>query len=171
MAQDFFAILIDTLVAFRVDGWAHSVRKQLRQSPKFYIFDCGVLNAIRGELKSELKTHSYRFGKLFESFIVQEIVRLNDYTEADYRLSYWRTNTGMEVDVILSRGASQPPTAIEVKSSSAPVEEDVRPLKSFQMEYPKARLLCVSNSPRAYRLGEVMVYPWQEAFDFIFSSG
>ena len=45
-AQEYFDILVDTLIAFRIDGWSYSVRKQLRQSPKYYFFDCGVLNAI-----------------------------------------------------------------------------------------------------------------------------
>ena len=59
---------VDTLVAFRIDGWSYSVRKQLRHSPKYYFFDCGVLNAVRGELQTELKSGSYRYGKLFETF-------------------------------------------------------------------------------------------------------
>lgn len=167
-AQDYFSILVDTLVAFRIDGWTRSVRKQLRQSPKFYWFDGGVLNAICGELKTELKDSSYRFGKLFETWILLEMIRLNDYTEADYRFFYWRTNTGMEVDVILSRGLSEPPIAIEIKSRTAPQAEDVRGLKSFQSENPKAKLLCICRSPRAYRLGDITVYPWREALEVLF---
>jgi predicted AAA+ superfamily ATPase len=49
-AQEFVSILVDTLVAFRVEPWTWSVRKQLRHSPKIYFFDCGVLNAVRGDL-------------------------------------------------------------------------------------------------------------------------
>jgi uncharacterized protein len=111
-AQEFFSILVDTLIAFRLDGWSHSVRKQLRQAPKYYFFDCGVLNAARGELRTELKPSSYRFGKLFETWVILETIRLNDYLEADLRLHYWRTNTGMEVDLLLSRGTAAPHLAV-----------------------------------------------------------
>ena len=30
-AQEYFSILVDTLIVFRIDGWSRSVRKQLRQ--------------------------------------------------------------------------------------------------------------------------------------------
>lgn len=167
-AIDFFSILVDTLVAFRIEGWSHSVRKQLRQSPKFYLFDCGVLNAIRGELQSELREGSYRFGKLFETFIVQELIRLNDYTEADYRFSYWRTNSGLEVDLILSRGPSESPIAIEIKSKGSPMEHELHALRSFKLENKNAILYCICLSPRPYRLGDITVYPWDKAMDEIF---
>lgn len=167
-AQDFFSILVDTLVAFRIDAWAHSARKQLRLSPKFYFFDCGVLNAIRGELRTELKERSYRFGKLFESYIIQEIIRLNDYLEADYNFYYWRTNTGMEVDIILSRSPTEAPVAIEIKSQPAPDLEDCRGLLSFRSENPSSRLLCICAVPNSYKLGDIEFLPWREAMGVLF---
>lgn len=119
-AQEFFSILVDTMIAFRVDGWSWSVRKQLRQSPKLYFFDCGVLNAVRGELATELKSGSFRYGMLFETFIVQEICRLNDYQETGFKIYYWQSNSGLEVDVILSRGPSDRPMAVEINLAPRP---------------------------------------------------
>jgi len=160
--QEFISILIDTLLAFRIEGWTHSVRKQLRQSPKIYFFDCGVLNAVRGELGMEAKPGSYIHGKRFETFIILELIRLNDYFENGYKFYYWRTNTGLEVDLVLSRRFSEPPTAIEIKSKSAPTEADLRGLKSFKTENPKATLICLCTTPNKYSLGDVLIYPWLE---------
>lgn len=167
-AQEYLAILVDTLIAFRLEAWTYSIRKQLRHGPKIYFFDCGILNAIRGELAVELKPSSYRYGKLFETFIVQELIRLNDYGEAGYRFYYWRTNTGLEVDVVLSRGVADAPIAIEIKSTAAPREKDLRALQSFRSENKKTILYCLSNSPRAYKLGPITVYPWKEGLAKIF---
>jgi len=167
--REFFSILVDTLVAFKIDAWSHSVRKQIRQSPKFYFFDCGVLNAIRGELDIKLRPSSYCYGKLFETFIVQELIKLNDYTEAGYKFSYWRTNTGLEVDMILSKGFNQPPIAVEIKSSTAPVLSDLHALRSFQSENKTAALYCLSNSPQPYTLENIKVFPWREGIKKIFS--
>lgn len=167
-AQEFFSILVDTLVAFRIDGWSRSVRKQLRQSPKFYFFDCGVLNAIRGELQTELRERSSRYGRLFETFMLLEILRLNDYSEAGYRFAYWRTNTGLEVDVVLSKGAGRPPIAVEVKSKPSPGVEDFHALKSFLSENPGAALMCLCSTPRAYNAGPVQVLPWIEGLKKLF---
>lgn len=167
-AQEFAAILVDTLVAFRLDGWSHSVRKQLRQAPKLYFFDCGVLNAVRGELGVELKASSFRYGRLFETFLVLEIVRLNDCCETDFRLHYWRTNTGLEVDLVLTRGAASAPIAVEIKSKSTPAEADVRALRAFADENRSATLLCLCTTPKPYHLGPVEVMPWQTGLARIF---
>jgi len=166
--QEFSSILVDTLVAFRIDGWSYSIRKQIRRSPKVYFFDCGVLNGIRGELKTELKEGSYRYGKLFETFVIQEMIRLNDYYETDYRLFYWMTNTGLEVDLILSRGPSSRPIAIEIKSSRSPEKKDLTALKSFKSENPKAVLYCFCRTPRSYKYGDILVLPWEDGFRKIF---
>jgi predicted AAA+ superfamily ATPase len=161
-AQEYVSILVDTLVAHRVEPWTHSVRKQLRLSPKIYFFDCGVLNAVRGELGTELRAGSSRYGRLFESFVIQEMVRQNDYRETDYRFQYWRTNTGLEVDVVLAKSPYQPPIAVEIKSREAPKESDVRALESFHSENKRAELLCLCDTPRPYKLGKVWVLPWRE---------
>ena len=164
-AQEYFDILVDTLIAFRIDGWSHSVRKQLRQSPKYYFFDCGVLNAMRGELQTELKPGSYRYGKLFETFIVNELIRANDYNESDYRFHYWRTNTGMEVDLVLTRGPNDVPRAVEIKSQASPKESDLKGLMAFASEHNKANLFCLCQTPRQYALGPIRVLPWQKGIE------
>ena len=164
-AQEYFDVLLDNLIAFRVDGWSYSVRKQLRQSPKYYFFDCGVLNAIRGELQTPLKPASYRYGKLFETFIVNEIIRANDYGESGYRLHHWRTHTGMEVDLVLSRGPNDAPRAIEIKSQSAPREADLKGLVAFASENRKARLFCLCQTTRRYSFGPIQVLPWRKGIE------
>jgi predicted AAA+ superfamily ATPase len=166
--QEYFSILVDTLIAFRIDGWSHSIRKQLSQNPRYYFFDCGILNALRGELRTEFKESSYTYGKMFETLVVQEIIRLNDYTDSGYRFNYWRTNTGLEVDMILSRGKSEQLIAIEIKSSAMPIESDVHGLKSFLSENNNAKALCFCTAARRYCLGNIEVFPWQEGIKSIF---
>ena len=166
-AQEYFEVLTDTLIAFRIDGWSYSVRKQLRQSPKHYFFDCGVLNAVRGELQTELKPSSYRYGKLFETFIVNELIRANDYNESGYRFYYWRTNAGMEVDLVLTRGPNDVPRAVEIKSQASPQESDLKGLIAFASENNKANLFCLCQTPRKYTLGQIQVLPWQKGIEVL----
>jgi predicted AAA+ superfamily ATPase len=165
--QDYYSILVDTLIAFRLDGWSTSVRHQLLQAPKYYFFDCGVLNALRGELRTELRERSFRYGKLFETWVILEAIRLNDYAQRGYRFAYWRTSTGLEVDLILYENALKAPIAIEIKSSDAPTESDLKSLEAFKREHPKARLYCLCNAPRARNVGNVRVLPWQRGLDDI----
>lgn len=166
--QDYFSILTDTWIAFRLPGWDRSTRKQLLQAPKHYFFDCGVLNATRGELRSELQASSSRYDNLFETWVIQELFRLNDYTQSDVRFHYWRANTGMEVDVLLSRGAADPHVAIEIKSHTTPREADLKGLLTFHNEYPKTRLICLCRTTRPYSAGPISMLPWEAGLDELF---
>jgi predicted AAA+ superfamily ATPase len=166
--QEYFSILVDTLLCHRIDGWSHSVRKQLLQSPRYYWFDCGVLNALNGELETELKRSSFRYGKLFETLMIQEIVRFNDYFERDLRLYYWRDQNGKEIDLLLARNSSTPIAAIEFKSSDSPSDDDFSGFSPFHSEYPNVPRFCFSLCPRPYDLPSgVKVLPWREGLELI----
>lgn len=161
-AQDYFSILCDTLLCRRVDGWAHSVKRQITQAPRFFFFDCGVLNALNGELRTALKPSSFRYGRLFETFVTQECVRYNDYQDLGLRFNYWRDKEGREVDLIVSRTTAKPLVGIEIKSGSAPTEDDLVGLAIFAEDYPKAQLWCFCTTPRSYQIGRILILPWQD---------
>lgn len=165
---DYFSILIDTLVAFRIDGWSRSVKKQLVQAPRYYFFDNGVLNALRNELKLEIRRNTFRFGKLFEFFVLQECIRLNAYYESDFRFFYWRTDSGLEVDLILSRGNFSETIAIEIKSSQAPNEDDTSHLKKFLEDNPQSKAFIFAMTEHSYDIGPIQVLPWKDGLRKIF---
>ena len=165
--QEYYSIVCDTLICTRIDGWSQSVKLQLLQAPKFYFFDCGVINAITGELRSELKPASFRYGRLFETFVIQEMIRCNDYLDLGLRLNHWRDKDGREVDVIISRSYSRPLVGIEVKSNTHPLPEDFHGLRIFHDDYPQTALWCLCNTPHAYRSGDIEVMPWQQGLERI----
>lgn len=167
--SEYFQILEDTLLGWRIYGWSASVKKQLRLAPKFYLFDNGVCNALRGELNIELRPQTSRYGNLFESWIVQECIRINHYKELDFKFSYWRTSSDQEVDIIISRGAAEPLAGIEIKSQTMPENKDLSGLKSFQAEYPKAKLFCISRAVRKYEIAGIEIIPWQDMGDILSS--
>ena len=161
--SDYFQILEDTLMVHRLPGWSASVKKQLRLAPRFFLFDNGVANALRGELRVEINERTSRFGRLFEAWVIQEAFRLNDYRQLDLKLSYWQTNTQLEVDLVVSRGAGQPLAAIEIKSGLRPSPADWPGLTSFRTEYPQVPQFCFCRCARPFRGDDgVEVHPWQE---------
>lgn len=164
---DYISILEDTLIAWRLPGWHASRTKQLRVTPKLYLFDNGVATALRGELGIEVIESSSRFGKMFEARVVQEMFRLNDYEKLDLKFSYWRTNTDVEVDVIVSRGAGQPLAAIEIKSSSSPSETSLSGLKRFAQDYPRVPKYCVCQADRAYQMGDISIVPFKDLLELL----
>jgi len=162
-AAQYFGILVDTLLVHEIPGWSESVKKQLLQSSKFYFFDTGVLNAINGYLRVDLKETGYLYGKLFETFIVNQLICSNDYLELGLRFFHWRDKNGKEVDLILARNVTTPLVALEIKSSSKPRPEDCEGFASFAEDYPKVKRVCICTTPRAYEQENILFVPWTEA--------
>jgi predicted AAA+ superfamily ATPase len=159
---EYFSILEDTLLAWRLPGWSASQVKQLRTSPKLFLFDNGVATALRGELGIEMLESSSRSGKMFEARVIQECFRINDYDQRDLKFSYWRTNNGIEVDLIISRGAGRPLAAVEIKSTTSPEMKEMKGLSRFALDYPDVPHYCVCQAPRRYEIGRVEVIPFEE---------
>jgi predicted AAA+ superfamily ATPase len=158
--SEYFSVLQDTLIVHRLDGYDQSMRRQLLQAPKYYFFDCGVLNALNGELRTELKPNSFRYGKLFETFVILEIMRLNSYKSLGLRFNYWREKTGKEIDLIISKSMAKPLVAIEIKSFSEP--QDLPAFDLLDEDMPKIRRWCFCNVPRIADHGGVTFFPWRE---------
>jgi predicted AAA+ superfamily ATPase len=161
-AQEYFSILVDTLVAHCLPGWSESVKKQLLQAPKFYFFDTGVLNAINGYLRVDLRESSFLYGRLFEAFIISQLIATNDYLSLGYRFFYWRDKNGREVDLIIARNVSTPLAAVEIKSSTSPTADDCSGFIAFQEDYPHVPRICVCNAPYTYTDQGISFIPWGE---------
>ena len=158
--SEYFSVLQDTLIVHRLDGYDQSIRRQLLQAPKYYFFDCGVLNALNGELRTELKPSSFRYGKLFETFVLLEVMRFNSYKSLGLRFNYWREKTGKEIDLIISKSIAKPLVAIEIKSFTEP--EDLPAFDLLDDDMPKIKRWCFCNVPRIADRDGVTFFPWRE---------
>lgn len=134
--QNYFTILEDTLVGFHLPSFHRSIRKQQRESPKFYLFDTGVTRALSGTLRVDLVPKTYAFGATFEHFIILECFRKNEYLKRDYKFSYLKTKQGVEVDLITER-PGEPDLLIEIKSTSKANTEHVAALKNMSKDWDK----------------------------------
>lgn len=161
-AQEYFSILCDTLIAIQLPGWSESVKKQLLQAPKFYFFDTGVLNAINGYLRVDLRESSFLYGRLFETFVISQISAQNDYRSLGHRFYYWRDKNGQEVDLIIARNVTTPLLAIEIKSGTHPTAADCPGFAAFQEDYPDVPQICICNAPHPYTDQRILFVPWRE---------
>jgi len=64
-----------------------------------------------------------------------EIIRRVRALNKNYKICYWRTSAGAEVDCVIDLGASVIP--IEIKSASFTTQSEIKGLKSFLNDYPK----------------------------------
>jgi len=163
-----YQILEDTLLAACIPAWSASIRTRLQRSPKYYFFDTGLLNALTGELRSELREGTYRFGRLFESLVVNEIIRYNVLHGLGWSISHYRTQSGSEIDLILQRTHSSPPVAVEIKSSARPVIAELRALRDLGAEISGARLVVICRCRSPWEEGGIEFLPFPEGLSEVF---
>jgi predicted AAA+ superfamily ATPase len=159
--QEYFKILEDTLVGTILPAFHESIRKRQSHNPKFYFFDCGVQRALAQTLRLVPEPHSFTFGRAFETFIVNEVVRLQSYQELDFSLSYLRTKDDAEIDLIVER-PGMPRALIEIKSSTSIKEQDVSTLQRLHRDFRNSEAFCFSLDPHAKKFGPVRALHWRD---------
>ncbi|MBR6589261.1 MAG: ATP-binding protein [Bacteroidaceae bacterium] len=136
--KEYFRILYDTLIGYEIPAYTKSPKRKVMQSPRFYYFDVGIANYLRG--KHDLQRGTDDFGHAFEHLVIQELAAFLGYSNSTERLSYWRTYSGLEVDAVLGDAK----VAIEIKSAEEVKAKHKKGLKAFSEEHPDARLILVS---------------------------
>ena len=88
--------------------------KRLIKAPKLYMTDVGLAAALIGiQTEDQAQTHPLR-GALFETLVVNELLKTRCNLGLREPLYFWRDNIGTEVDLIVERGNEI--AAVEIKS-------------------------------------------------------
>lgn len=92
-------------------------------------------------------------------------LRKSLYLETDYRLSYFSTKEGSEVDLILSRGREI--IFIEIRSSTQVDLVEFNKLNAIAKGHTK-KAYYLSCDPHSQKIENVMCLPWQKGLSEIF---
>jgi len=160
--KEYYQILEDTLIAFKLEPYLKSARKRLIVHPKYYLFDTGVFNSICGRLNSPLVQGTSLYGRCFEHFIILELNRLIHYLEKPWRIYFWRTSHGAEADIVMV--LPEKLYGIEIKSAEYVSSMELTGLKQFLKNYPQAKGVCVCNAERPYKEEGISFLPWRYFF-------
>lgn len=147
--SSYFDILEDTLVGYRIPAFRKVMKRKLVQAPKFYYFDVGVANYLSH--RKELVRGTPEYGHAFEHLVIQELYAWMHYSHSEEKLSYWRTYTGVEVDVVMGDAR----VAIEIKSVEEVMPKHLKGLKAFGEEHPNSRKMIVSLDPINRSIGDI----------------
>lgn len=152
--KEYYSILEDTLMGTILYPFLRSTRKRLSHSPKFYFFDNGVTRALLNTLNAPL--NPIEKGRLFEQWVLQELIRLNAYKQLDFKFSFWRTSHGAEVDILIERGRDVI-AAIECKSGKNISRKDLSGIFSFQESFKKTPCFVCAMVDQPHKLDNVVV--------------
>jgi predicted AAA+ superfamily ATPase len=144
--QHYLEILEATYMVHRLSPLTSNLGKRLTKSPKVYIQDSGLLHCLLGiRTVDEVYGHPVA-GASWEGWVLAQLARLLGPT---WRLSFYRTAAGAEVDVVAEKGGRR--LAFEMKLGTAPTLTkgfwqalaDVKPERTYVIapvdtEYPLA---------------------------------
>ena len=149
-------ILEDTLIGFSLKGFTKTKKRKAISRIKHYFFDVGVINTLchRGIIRQK----SDLFGRAFEQFIIQEIRAFLSYSRIRQPMSYWRSTSQFEVDLIIGDHL-----AIEIKSTSQVDAKHLKGLHALKEEGLIKNYAVVSQDmeKRKTRSG-ITIYPWKK---------
>lgn len=110
-------LLEQMMVVRRLMPWSGNVGKRLTRTPKIYLRDSGLLHALLGlATVDDVLSHPIA-GASWEGFVVEQLLAA---AGPSWMPMYFRTATGVEVDLVLERGGTVD-TIIEIKRTTAPV--------------------------------------------------
>ncbi|MBI3259130.1 MAG: DUF4143 domain-containing protein [Ignavibacteriae bacterium] len=156
--DNYLQILEDLLLAFTIPVFTRRAKRKLIAHPKFYFFDAGVYRIVRpqGILDSSQEIEGWALEGLVAQHLHSWVLAQNQ----PHSLSFWRTQTKLEVDFIIYGPKGF--WAIEVKRSSNLGPDDARALLAFKEEYPEAMCLFVTLGKRKESYRSFPVIPVEE---------
>lgn len=110
-------LLQDTFMVRQLQPYSAKLGKRLVKSPKIYLRDSGLLHALLGiEDMEDLLGHPV-VGASWEGWVIEQVLSA---IPATWRPTFYRTNAGAEVDLVLERPGRRRPLAMEIKRSLSP---------------------------------------------------
>jgi len=161
--REYYQILEDTLIGRQLPPWRKSRKRRLIETSKFFFFDTGIVSTLLGYRSLPAGTREY--GRAFEHFILQECWAYRHYSRLEFPITFWRTASGTEVDLILGEAD----VALEVKAS-AHVGDRTRGLHLFHEENKCRKSFIISKEPRPRKISsEITVLPWHDFCEMLWA--
>lgn len=156
--ENYIEILEELMLAYTLPIFTKRARRELSTHPKFYLFDAGVFRALRP--RGPLDRTEEIEGVALEGLVVQHLKAWNDYSSDHHDLAFWRTRSGLEVNIIVygPRGF----WALEIKNSTKVGLTDTKPLEAFLTDYPEAQALLLYRGKERFTQKGVLCIPCEE---------
>ncbi len=155
----YFDILDDLLIGTRISAFSQRAKRKVIAHQKFYFFDTGVYNILRpiGPLDSREEID----GAALETLFLQSLSAINDYYNLNYKIHFWRTLSGDEVDFVIygPHGFH----AFEIKRADHINSKALSGLKKFGDDYPEAQLYILFLGKTKEYYGNVTAIPLEMA--------
>lgn len=152
--KNYIQILEDTLLGFSLNGFTNTRKRKAVGRIKHYLFDIGVTNSLAK--RGILKPGSELFGRALEHWAVLEMRAYLSYTRSAHEMSYWRSVSQFEVDLLVGTNL-----AIEIKATELSQDKHLKGLRALKEEKIFDTYILVSMDPKPRKTEDgIHILPW-----------
>ena len=152
-ARSWLSVLEASYIVFRLPPFFANLGKRLIKAPKLYFYDTGLAaNLLNIENPGQLASHPLR-GALFETWVIAEVAKAHLHRGRRPRLSFYRDRAGLEIDLVVEKGAAL--VLVEIKAAQTPARQPFSPFE---------RVAEALGGPEAPQIaGRIVVYGGEES--------
>ncbi len=153
--KDWLTILESTYIVFILRPYHNNLTKRMVKSPKVFFVDTGLLCYLLGIDTPERLLKSSEGGHIFENMVIAEVVKRAAQHAERPGLFFYRTASGVEVDLIIERKGEV--SAFEIKLAKSLTRDMAQPLLIFTKEHRVKKAGILSLQEKRLSLAEGVV--------------
>ncbi|MBL8340215.1 MAG: DUF4143 domain-containing protein [Rubrivivax sp.] len=151
--RDYVTLLERLFLVEQLPPWHSNRLSRLVKTPKLHLCDTGLAAALLRVDAARLERDRTLLGPLLETFVLQELRRMASWQAEPVTFHHFRDKDGVEVDIVLERGADEV-AGVEVRAAASATEADFRGLRKLR-----------AAAGEAFRCG-VVLYDGEHALRF-----
>ncbi len=163
-AKAWHGVLKASYLLFELPPWSRNYGKRIVRSAKAYLLDSALACALTRQPGAEAAVAGAMGGALFEGLVVAEMVKAFANRGRRPPLHFWRSQDGLEVDLLIDLGGKVVP--VEIKLTSTPRAGHVRPMERFLglagADVADTGVVVCRVDERRPLPGGHLALPWQE---------
>ncbi len=140
-AGRWLSVLQESYQVILVRPFHRNLSKRLVKTPRLYFLDTAIASYLMGIHSPEPLIQGPSWGPLFETACMAELIKHLALSTTPASVSFFRTATGLEVDLVLERGPRL--EAVEIKAGKTPSPGWTEPLRQFSALIPEVESLSV----------------------------
>lgn len=114
------SILEASYIIFLLPPFFNNYGKRIIKAPKIYFYDVGLINYLVGIKDADFLLQGPMAGTLFENAVVSELIKAGYAKGVKPELYFWRSQSGIEIDLIVPEKGGYIPYEIKLSSAVKP---------------------------------------------------
>ena len=137
--KSWISILEASRIIFLLPPYYENLGKRITKAPKVYFLDCGLVCYLVGIHDKDHLLKGPMAGALFETFCVQETVKMLLNQGKRPEIYYIRTHNDLEIDLII-KGKNNNLYPFEIKFTKTPKISMALPIQRFKTTFSKLKI-------------------------------